>query len=64
MIASERTSRRRIYSGWPLRRRLELLAFDARLTDVPPGLLEALWEVIDRPPLALLSKPDLLRRET
>jgi len=31
------------YSGWPLRDRLELLAFDARLAGVPPALLEALW---------------------
>jgi hypothetical protein len=35
------------YSGWPLRDRLELLAFDARLAGVPPTLLEALWEAID-----------------
>jgi hypothetical protein len=32
------------YGGWPLRQRLELLAFDARLAGVPPALLEALWE--------------------
>jgi hypothetical protein len=38
------------YSGWPLRDRLELLAFDARLGGVPATLLEALWEVIDRLP--------------
>jgi hypothetical protein len=36
------------YSGWPLRNRLELLAFDARLAGVPQELLEALWEVIDQ----------------
>jgi hypothetical protein len=36
------------YIGWPLQDRLELLAFDARLTGPPPGLLEALWEAIDR----------------
>jgi hypothetical protein len=35
------------YTGWPLRDRLELLAFDARLAWVPPALLEALWEAID-----------------
>ena len=35
------------YSGWSLRDRLELLAFDARLAGVPPALLEALWEAID-----------------
>jgi hypothetical protein len=29
------------------RDRLELLAFDARLAGVPPGLVEALWEAID-----------------
>jgi hypothetical protein len=28
-------------------RQLDLLAFDARLADVPPALLEALWEAID-----------------
>jgi hypothetical protein len=27
---------------------LKLLAFDARLAGVPPALLEALWEAIDR----------------
>jgi hypothetical protein len=32
------------YSGWSLRERLELLAFDARLAGVPQALLEALWE--------------------
>jgi hypothetical protein len=36
------------YRGWSLRDRLELLAFDARLAGVPPALLEALWEAIDR----------------
>ena len=36
------------YSGWPLRGRLELLAFDARLAGVPQALLEALWEAIDQ----------------
>ena len=37
------------YCGWPLRDRLELLAFDARLAGVPP-LLEALWEANREPP--------------
>jgi hypothetical protein len=37
------------YPGWTLRDRLELLAFDARLTGVPV-LLEALWKAIDRLP--------------
>ena len=36
------------YRGWPLRDRLELLAFDARLAGVPQELLAALWEAIDR----------------
>jgi len=31
-------------------RLLDLLAFDARLADMPPALLEALWEAIDRLP--------------
>jgi hypothetical protein len=31
-----------VHRGWPLRQRLELLAFDARLAGVPPALLEAL----------------------
>ena len=35
------------YRGWPLRTRLELLAFDARLAWVPQALLDALWEAID-----------------
>jgi hypothetical protein len=37
------------YRGWPLRDRLELLAFDARLDGVPPALLKALWEPIQSP---------------
>ena len=45
------------YRGWPLRQRLEVLAFDARLAGVPQGLLEALWEAIDR-----LSWPSSLSR--
>jgi hypothetical protein len=36
------------YRGWPLRQRLELLAFDARLAGVPQALLKALWEAMDR----------------
>ena len=35
------------YRGSPLRQRLELLAFDARLAGVPQVLLAALWEAID-----------------
>jgi hypothetical protein len=35
------------YPGWP---RLELLAFDARLAEVPQALPGALWEAIDRLP--------------
>jgi hypothetical protein len=51
---SSRDRRGEDYRGWPLRQRLELLAFDARLTGVPQSLLEALWELIDR-----LPTPDL-----
>lgn len=40
--------RGRTAGSWPLRQRLELVAFDARLAGVPPALLEALWEVLDR----------------
>jgi hypothetical protein len=35
------------YSGWPLRDRLELLAFDARLAGVPAALIAALWHAMD-----------------
>jgi hypothetical protein len=35
------------YSGCPLRDRLELLAFDARLAGVPQALVKTLWDVID-----------------
>jgi hypothetical protein len=35
------------YCGWTLHDRLELLAFDARLADVPAALIAALWEAID-----------------
>jgi hypothetical protein len=38
------------YSGWPLRQRLELLAFDARLPGVPQAPLEALREALDQLP--------------
>jgi hypothetical protein len=38
------------YRGWPLRQRLELLAFDGRLAGVPWALREALWEAIDALP--------------
>jgi hypothetical protein len=30
------------YRGWPLRQRLELLAFDAQLAGVPQALLEVI----------------------
>jgi hypothetical protein len=36
------------YRGWPLWPRLELLAFDAQLAEVPPALLGGIWEAIDR----------------
>jgi hypothetical protein len=36
------------YRSWPLRQRLELLAFDARRTCGPQELLAALWEAIQR----------------
>lgn len=32
---------------WPLRERLQLLAFEARLAGIPQPLLAALWELID-----------------
>jgi hypothetical protein len=35
------------YRSWPLRQRLELLAFDAGLMGVLAALLAALWEAID-----------------
>jgi hypothetical protein len=38
------------YSGWPLRVRLELLAFEAELAQLPRPLIAALWEAIDRLP--------------
>jgi hypothetical protein len=50
------------YRGWPLRQRLELLAFDARLAGVPPQLLEALWKAIDRLPYAEMLLTEVIRR--
>jgi hypothetical protein len=35
------------YSGWSLRDRLELLAFDARLAGAPQVLIAALWEALN-----------------
>jgi hypothetical protein len=32
------------YSGWPLRDRLELLAFEAELARIPRPLIAALWD--------------------
>jgi hypothetical protein len=48
--AEKDQSRGENFEGWPLRDRLELLAFDARLAGVPPALLEALWEATDALP--------------
>jgi hypothetical protein len=45
------------YRGWPLAQRLELFAFDARLAEVPPALVEAVWEIIDE--LGRLRGPGL-----
>jgi hypothetical protein len=50
------------YSGWPLRNRLEPLAFDARLAEVLPALLEALWEAIDLLPYAEMPLREVIRR--
>jgi hypothetical protein len=36
------------YGDWPLRYRLELLAFEAELARLPRTLIVALWEVIDQ----------------
>jgi hypothetical protein len=44
------------YSGWSLRDRLELLAFEARLTGVPPTLIAAIWEALDMPPRTASTK--------
>ncbi len=51
-LADEGDEQGEDYRGWPLAQRVELLAFDARLAEVPPALLEALWEAIDRLPSA------------
>jgi hypothetical protein len=45
------------YSGWSLRNRLEMLAFDARLAGVPLALVTAVWEVIDAQPLTSKTRP-------
>jgi hypothetical protein len=45
------------YRIWPLAQRLELFAFDARLAEVPPALVEAVWEIIDE--LGRLRGPGL-----
>jgi hypothetical protein len=37
------------YFRWPLRDRLEMLAFEAGLAGVPLALVTALWEVSDIP---------------
>jgi hypothetical protein len=47
ILASNIERREEDYRSWPLRQRLELLAFDARLAGVPQELLEALWEAIE-----------------
>ena len=47
ILTSNTYGREEDYRGWSLRRRLELLAFDARLARGPWALLEALWEAID-----------------
>jgi hypothetical protein len=56
--------RRRDYRGWPLRQRLELLAFDARLAGVPPALLAALWLAIDEIGRPAQKKASLLVNTT
>jgi hypothetical protein len=35
------------FAQWPLRNRLELLAFEAKLAGLPRPLIAALWEAID-----------------
>jgi hypothetical protein len=50
------------HSGWPLRQRLELLAFDARLAGVPQALLAALCEAIDLLPCAEVPLTEVIRR--
>jgi hypothetical protein len=49
-IATDSDPQELDYRGWPLRQRLELLAFDARLAGVPQALLASLWEAIDHLP--------------
>jgi hypothetical protein len=46
IVANEGEQLGEDYRGWPIRQRLELLAFGARLGGVPQALLEALWEAI------------------
>ena len=45
--ADAKDQREELYRCWPLRQRLERLAFDARLVGVPQALLEVLWEAVD-----------------
>ena len=61
-VAEERDEQGGDYRGWPLRQRLELLAFDAQLAGVPPVLLEALWEAIDLLPYAEMPLTEVTRR--
>jgi hypothetical protein len=44
------------YSGWSLRDRLELLAFEARLAGLPLALVTALWEALDRLDSSILGR--------
>jgi hypothetical protein len=60
IVANEGEQLGEDYRGWPLRQRLELLAFDARLSGVPQALLEALWEVIDRLPYAEMPLTEVI----
>lgn len=42
------------YAAWSLSDRLKMLTFEARLAHLPPALIVALWDAIDRlegPPL-------------
>ena len=36
------------YARWSLSDRLQMLAFEAELAQLPRGLIAALWEAIDR----------------
>jgi hypothetical protein len=47
MVAEPVGPREVDYSVWPLRDRLELLAFEAELAGIPRRLIAALWEAID-----------------